>query len=85
MKKLTKCAGTSGIGFSLLMEVNGPIEAVDADNSKIRINGRTYKIRQDAVIEMRLSLSKLSSYVGTQVELELDKENAVYRIELDRD
>lgn len=69
-------------------EVNGPIEAVDVDNTKIKVNGTTYTIKQDAVIERddpdgKISLSELNNHVGDQVELELDKENMVYRIELD--
>lgn len=68
-------------------EIKGSIEVVDVDNLTIIVDGETYKVKPEAKIEkeddQKITLSELSTHLGSRVEIKMDKENTVYEIELE--
>jgi ribosome maturation factor RimP len=67
-------------------EIKGTLQGVSTENWTVTVNGKTYSVLSNAIIKVedqgRIPFEKLSSYLGKRVELKLNTDGFVYKIEV---
>lgn len=67
-------------------EIKGTLQGVNTENRTVTVGGKTYSVLSNAIIKVEeqgiISFEQLASYIGKRVELKLNADGFVYKIEV---
>ncbi len=67
-------------------EIKGTLQGIDATNFTVTVNGQSYSVLPSVIVKVEhqgiIAFEQLASYVGQRVELKLNADGSVYKIEV---